>query len=389
MHMQHGTALWRGRFGATPPAFVGMPDRGIGGNDVTVAVGAALPGRAPNLYTASLVPITTPITAWRIATTACPSAAVAPGFAACTFDPHLVYGERDRPWLAAYGRSAVYLSYLTRSQNVLSGHMSVQRSDDGGRTWSLVGDPVAPLTTATAPLHGWPSPLAVDARNGSVYEAFATDTPEAPSDQVFNRIVVAASRDGGLTWRDVTAYRGPAGTDTGNMWPGLAVDAAGRLYVAWSTRRHVVLSSSGDGGATWSAPTQVDAPLDGIRTGVLPWVAAGATGHVALAWYGTAASSNLAATARWRVMFAESHDGGRSFSEAAATGIVHQGPVCTKGDVCPWPQRQLLDDFGLVLDPRTDHAAIAYSRSIEFGDYRACRRAANCPQTYYVEELPG
>jgi hypothetical protein len=42
-----------------------------------------------------------------------------------------------------------------------------------------------------------------------------------------------------------------------------------------------------------------------------------------------------------------------------------------------------------VLDPRTDHAAIAYSRSIEFGDYRACRRAANCPQTYYVEELPG
>jgi hypothetical protein len=46
----------------------------------------------------------------------------------------------------------------------------------------------------------------------------------------------------------------------------------------------------------------------------------------------------------------------------------------------------LLDDFGLALDPRTGRAVIAYSRSIEFGDYRTCRRAANCPQTYYVED---
>lgn len=384
MHMQHGTALWRGRVGLTSPTFVGMPDHGIGGNDVTVAVGA---GATPTLYTASLVPITAPVTAWRIATTACPAALVAPGFGACAFHPHAVYGLRDRPWLASYGHSTAYLAYLTRSENVLSGHMSVQRSDDAGRSWRPVGEPLAPLAASPLPLHGWPSPLAIDPRDGTVYEAFVTDTPAAPSDHLFNRVVVAASRDDGVTWRDVTVYQGPTGTDTGNMWPALAVDAGGRIYVAWSTRRHIMLASSADGGATWSPPAPVDAPVGGLRTSVLPWVAAGAAGSVALAWYGTTAASNLAPDAHWRVMFAASHDGGRTFAQAAATGTIHQGPVCSKGDICPWPQRQLLDDFGLALDPRTGRATIAYSRSIEFGDYRACRRAANCPQTYYVEEL--
>ena len=94
----------------------------------------------------------------------------------------------------------------------------------------------------------------------------------------------------------------------------------------------------------------------------------------------------MGALGRWRVWFAESYDGGRTFAQVPTTGTVHHGPVCTKGDSCPWVQRQLLDDFGLALDPRTGRAAIAYSRSVEFGDYKGCRRAANCPQTYYVEE---
>jgi hypothetical protein len=170
------------------------------------------------------------------------------------------------------------------------------------------------------------------------------------------------------------------------MWPGLAVDAAGRLYAAWSDRHDIYLARSDDGGVTWAPPRRVDAPSPLLRSSVLPALAAGAAGHVALAWYGTAAAGNLEADARWRVWFAESHDGGRTFAQAPVTGTVHRGPVCTKGDSCPWVQRQLLDDFGLALDPRTGRAAITYSRSVEFGDYLGCRRAANCPQTYYVEE---
>lgn len=384
LHMHYGTALWRGRFGVAPPAFVGMPDHGIGGQDVALALSAGMPA---TLYTASLVPITTPVVAWRIATTACPGV-VASNFQLCTFYPHLVFGQRDRPWLAAYGRSMVYLSYVTRGDNVLSGHMTVQRSDDGGRSWNIVGDPVAGLTSAApAPVHGWPGNLVVNRRNGAVYEAFAVEGAGQPGVDRFNRIVVAASRDGGTTWRDVTVYQGAPHEDDGNMWPGLAMDAAGRLYAAWSDRHGVYLANSADGGATWTPARRVDTPSTLLRASVMPWVAAGASGHVALAWYGTSASGNLAHDARWRVWFAESVDGGRSFAQVPATGVIHRGPICTKGDECPWVQRQLLDNLGLALDPRSGRAAIVYARSVEFGDYLGCRLAANCPQSYYVEEV--
>ena len=383
IHMHNGTALWRGRFGQARPAFVGMPDHGLGGFDVALAVGVGTPA---NLYIASLLPLTAPVVASHVAATTCPAGVVDAGFRGCAFYPHLAFGQRDRPWLAAYGRSTVYLSYMRRDENVLSGHVTVQRSDDGGHTWHPVGDPIADLAAATStPVHGWAGNLVVDG-HGAVYKVFVTDRPGQPSDDRFNRIVVAASHDSGLTWRAVTVYQGGAQEDDGNMWPGLAVDAAGSLYAAWSDRRDVYLARSDDGGATWTAPRRVDTPSPLLRISVLPALTTGAAGHVALAWYGTAAAGNLAAAARWRVWFAESYDGGRTFVQVPTTETVHRGPVCTKGDRCPWVQRQLLDDFGLALDPRTGRAAIAYSRSVEFGDYKGCRRAANCPQTYYVEE---
>ncbi len=381
LHMHYGTALWRGRFGQSPPAFVGMPDHGIGGQDVALAVGDGTPA---TLVTAALVPITTPITAWRITATGCPAGLIAGDFAACAFYPHLAYGERDRPWLASFGRSTFYLSYVTRTENLLSGQTTFQRSNDGGRTWTIVGDPVAGLGPGI--VHGWPGPIAVDPRSGAVYEVFVVEGTPQPGLDRYNRLVVAISRDRGATWRDVTAYQGGPGEDDAHMWPGLAVDAAGRLYAAWSDGRDAYLVSSTDSGASWSTPIRVDTPSALLRVSLMPWVAAGAAGHVALAWYGTDAVDGLSARAGWRVWFAESFDGGRSFAQAPASGLIHRGPVCAKGDACPWLQRQLLDNLGLALDPRTGRAAIVYARSIDFGDFRACFRAANCPQTYYVEE---
>ncbi|HZS88379.1 MAG TPA: sialidase family protein [Chloroflexota bacterium] len=385
LHLRYGTALWRGRFGSVPPAFVGMPDHGIGGVDAAVAIGT---GRSPALYAAALVPIPPPHEAWRIALTACRGGDIMPAFGSCTFYPHLAYGQHDRPWLASYGPSTVYLAYSARNENLLSGQMTVQRSDDGGMTWTIVGDPLASLSQGSqGPLHGWQGPIVVDPRNGTVYEDFVVASAPGGSDDRFNRIVVAASHDRGRTWRTTVAYQGRADEDDGNMWPGLAVDGSGRLYAVWSDRHDVYLTQSADGGTTWTLPARVDVSSADLRTSVIPWVAAGAARHVAVAWYGSTSRDNMSGNAQWRVWYAESSDGGDTFAQAPATGVIHDGPVCTKGDACDWTQRQLLELVGLALDPRTGRAAIAYARSIDFGDYHACFRAANCPQVYYVEEI--
>src|SRR5437588_13037003 len=94
IHMHDGTALWRGRFGQARPAFVGMPDHGLGGFDVALAVGAGTPA---TLYIASLVPLTAPFVASRVAATACPAGMVDADFRGCTFYPHLAYCQCDRP----------------------------------------------------------------------------------------------------------------------------------------------------------------------------------------------------------------------------------------------------------------------------------------------------
>lgn len=376
IHLRHGSALWRGSFGRAAPVFVGEPDRGTGGYDVALAVSAGTPA---TLYTASLTSVSAPQGSWHISATSCLHGADSRAFATCIYQPLLDLGRRDRPWLAAYGRSTAYLSYLSLRDGPLAARMTLLRSVDGGRQWSTRASPVAALDSTAG---GWPGNLAVDQRGGAVYQIFATGGAVGN----FNRLVLAASRDGGARWRDTAIYQGAAGEDDANVWPSLAVDAAGRLYAAWSDRHHVYLAVSADGGITWSTARQVDMPAPGLSTSVMPWVAAGAAGHVALAWYGGDAADTLASSARWRVYFAESNDGGQSLSQVAATGVIHRGPVCTNGDACPWWQRQLLDFFQLALDPRSGRAAIAYSRSIEFGDYRGCRRAASCPQTYYVEE---
>ncbi len=413
LHLHHGTALWRGRFAARTPLFVGQPDHGIGGDDIALAVarppGAAvtsLPRQAlttadaadaadaataattasatarvpvapANLYLASMV-----AGSGAIAATACPGGAVAGNFAACRFYPALDAAPHDRPWLASDGRATLYLSY-TRQTALLTGGVTVRRSTDGGATWTQAGSPTAAVATGT---RGWAGNLAVDPHRGALYQILEMTAP-GHDDGPFNRMVVATSHDGGATWRDVTVYQGSPDADDANMWPALAVDADGHIYAAWSDGHHVLMSSSSDGAAAWSAAARVDTPADGLRTSVLPALAAGAAGQVVLAWYGSTAADRLSTAAAWRVVFAASRDGGRRFAQTFATGVIHRGPVCTKGASCPYTQRQLLDLLGVALDPRSGRAAIVYARSTDFGDYRACRAAANCPQVYYVEQM--
>jgi len=362
LHLHHGTALWRGRFGLASPRFVGQPDGGRGGDDVALAVSVLpTPAVGANLYVAALSQ------AHRISTTACPGGLTGAGFASCTVDASLAPPGRDRPWLAAYGRSTLYLAYGGAT-------VAVRRSLDGGKSWAAPVDPVAGRDGGASSLAGT---LVLDPRDGTLY---------LPYDDGL-KLYGATSHDGGRTWRSSAVAALSPGQVDAQFWPVMAVDAAGTVYAAWSTGSQIELSSSRDHGVSWSLPISVDAGAAGLPHGnILPWIAAGAAGHVALAWYSAATANGVSPTAAWRVAFAESYDGGTTFAHTFATDVVHRGPLCAHGDACSYTERQLLDLLGLALDPVSGRAAIVYARSSAFGGYLACRAAANCPQVYYVEE---
>lgn len=83
-----------------------------------------------------------------------------------------------------------------------------------------------------------------------------------------------------------------------------------------------------------------------------PWLVAGSAG-VDLVYYGTGTSTNQT----WSAYFVQNTGSGWGTPTAVTT--VHTGAVCESGATCTGG-RQLLDDFGVDLDP-SGLAHIVYS----------------------------
>jgi hypothetical protein len=306
----------------------------------------------------------------------------------------------DRPWVVADGSCSAYVVY--HQTNVLTVLLPVappvpteteapiiDRYDLCNIAGNSTGVALNPLshtllslgatTLGSANTFGKPA-VDVGARSRwrhSLYVPFMTCaytsfTQFAQGGCPTNRsqVAVAVSRDGGRTFSDQ-----PVATFAPFLEPvwalSVAVDQAGTVYLAWFDDHHVFLSISRDGGVTWGAARQVDqAPS---LASAYPTIAAGAPGHVAVAWYGTDRSGDVGSTAvmgapgaagsaPWQVFVAESSDGGGTFSQRPATGIVHTGVVCTIGDGCKVPaSRDLFDDFGIAMSPTTGLVGVAYS----------------------------
>ena len=173
------------------------------------------------------------------------------------------------------------------------------------------------------------------------------------------------------------------------MWPvTTAVDAAGRVYLAWFDNHNAYLDASSDGGISWTAPVRVNAAPS--LAAVIPTVAAGRPGTVDIAWYGTSVagdSNDLSVmgpaggrgSAPWTLYLARSTDGGHTLTQVAVTGPVHTGVVCTQGTACdqlalPFAQiagnntRDLFENFGMVISPQTGRASIDYTSDQPQGD---------------------
>jgi hypothetical protein len=178
------------------------------------------------------------------------------------------------------------------------------------------------------------SPLEGRAGDPSVAVDAAGRVAVAWTDGLTGKVVLASSADGvsfapptviGST--TISPFTSAADLDA---MPAVAFGPSGRLYVAWSAgESKVAFRRSLDGGATWEPATSVDRLADGYSR---PWVAAYGSG-VAIGYAARGSTSGASA-----VFVRRSGDGGLSFAQrrlvAASTATASFAPaVVVRGAV--------------------------------------------------------
>ena len=232
--------------------------------------------------------------------------------------PTAAGGSLDRQWLLASGHGNVWSFYRDSSTE------RVGISHDGGLTYTI--GVVVPTDVA------WTgNPVSRDGVN-----FYFPWTSSSAGD-----LHVAASHDGGVTWTSHTAGAIVSGPE---LFPAVAVDAAGIVYVAWAdlagSLGAVHVAHSSDSAVTFSAPVTVSP--DGPYT-MFPWLLADAAGHVAVFWYegdepSPVAFGSDASAASWSLAMAYATDASSATphwtTQRIATAI-HTGSICDVGILCP------------------------------------------------------
>jgi hypothetical protein len=185
----------------------------------------------------------------------------------------------------------------------LEPEIRVFSSTDAGRKWSTAAGPAYDPNTCA-----WGDPSVAIGRDGRQYVAFTEKSICAPGPDLTPYLVVG-SRPGPTGKWTVRRITRPAVKFGFDDKPAISVGADGRAYVAWSRllgRRYqtTVVSSSADGGRTWSRPRVVSRDLDQPQ---LVTIAAGASGVV-----------YLAGVEKRGIWIARSSDGGGSFTTRTA-----------------------------------------------------------------------
>jgi hypothetical protein len=334
-----GTDAWKSIDGGSSWTYLGQPDGaqaasavarggGLGGGDEDLAIGSS-----GNVYITSL---------WLGSATQSSSFN---GGAVWTVNPLSTDTPVvDRQWIASDGPSVVYLTTKQLGADLQgTATLFCAKSFDGGITFPQW----TPITTPELGIQpGDQGNIEVDPVSHNVYNVFF--------DEHGNSLYIARSTDGGRSFITKLVYSATTTTSLVNVFPSLGIDNAGNLYIAYSDSHAVYLTHSTDQGASWSVPVRVSNGA-ASKSAIGPWVTAGDPGKVDVAWWGTSAGSNNDPTAQWSVLFSQSTNALASiptFAQAAATGIMHQGAICTNGTGCADGTRNLAEYFapGLSLD---------------------------------------
>ncbi len=300
----------------------------------------------------------------------------------------------DRQWQATdQGLGAQYLT----THDLATTNIQVAVSTDGGYTYvqNTPAIDAAHQGTATGNNGNHFGTTVVNQTTHKIYIPFIA--PGSPSETVNHVVYIAEGTPdptnplAPISWTDYQVYAGPSDQTLDHIFPAIAIDGAGSVYVAWAgdtassdTNRiqisHMV--TPGDASA-WTDPVFVDTGSD--HANMFPWLMAGADGIVDVTWYGgsltgggtscpdgrsgTADDSNGVANncfLDWTTKFAQSTDGGQTFTVSDATGVMHTGSICDQGTACDLigGDRTLLDFFDMDLDS-AGGANIAYASDVD------------------------
>jgi len=289
----------------------------------------------------------------------------------------------DRPWVAAEGANKVCVS----SHNVGTFfEILVSCSYDGGATFPQVNTVFDQAhLTWFAPGNTQGGNIAIDPANHVIYDTFdsivasGTEATQCATlcNNNFHSVWVAVSIDGGVSFKDYLVYSNPnvnIGYD--HQFSQVSVDKAGNVYSLYTDDHNTYYSFSTNFGKNWSGPIRVN--QSPANTAIFPWSSAGSRGELDIVWYGTSfdgtatplqcsqqpcTPDNYPMSAAWYVYFAQTLNAlttTSSFTQVAATPIIHYGGVCEAGISCTG-NRDLFDDFGVAASPTTGLASIVFS----------------------------
>jgi hypothetical protein len=272
----------------------------------------------------------------------------------------------DRQWTAAQGVSNYWITFNDIGAEVAGAtNLVMLQSTDGGLTFTNGAFMGKALGTNISIFQG---PVATGP-DGSFYNAYIGPSPNqiqlVKCSAPCNLPVLPLSPASLSSFTQTRAFKGPSNMSTASVFPQVAVDRAGNIYVAWSDGRDVFLIGSSDGGHTWTLPVKVNSGPETV-TAVEPWIQAGDNGRVGVMWYGTnvVASSpdNFSAFAHagWKIYYAVTPDALASsptFYQTVASGgsdlpngVVHVGAICNQGTACPSGTRNLAEYSSFTLD---------------------------------------
>ncbi len=280
--------------------------------------------------------------------------------------------DGDRPWLAGGVSGEVFLATDT-VEGSGSGH-EVFVSTDSGATCSATGVPdTGTLSDGTS--YTGDGQLYFDHNDGNLIEPAVFSHPDGSLG-----LGISVAKNATQTFANGTAsftpYEGVHSTTLFAHWPAIAIDSANTIYLAWDTDNRAAGTTGGcngaetplassimmtytkDEGKTWAKPFVVAHP--GTRV-LWPWVAAGTSGNVSVAWYQydsvvdpdcAPPTSNLYA---YDANISGANGAHPKIQTVNASGRpVHQGQICQEGTTCvaSGQDRRIGDYFTNAIDNR-------------------------------------